>query len=249
MAAAPTHAEVQAAVLRIVNDPKTKPEDLIGLAIAIERHGHTKTGATLRERATKLARESKIGQAPAPASTPAAEPEVEAPESATPSGVVRGFPTIWKDVPSPAWTAFVKAMGDKKAKEVDPRYRLGIFGIGARRLVDLGIMKNPKKTAYKGQQGVWLAEWVPPHSEEKFLNSPEAQYRSFVASMISYRRAINQQLADKPAPPPVNGKRVTLSGLLAVAHHAGMGGLGKWLSSERRVPATTAAFTKATEIF
>ena len=239
----------QEAVVKIINDPKTKPQDLLALASVVERHGHARTAAALRSRADVLRRTGTseapaigIGQENVPATASAPAPD-------STSQPVVGIPSPWKDVPSAAWTKFVKAMGDRKTKDVDPRYRLGIFGIGARRLVDLGIMKNPKKTTWKDQKGVWLAEWLPPHSEEKFLSSPEAQYRSFMASMIDYRRSINQQFADKPAPKPVSGKRVSLSGLLAVAHHAGMGGLGKWLSGERRVPATTKAFESAAEIF
>jgi hypothetical protein len=269
--ASPSTSPLANVIVKVLADPKTTEKDLLAVASLAEKSGQAKTAEALRDRARKLMIEQaaaaaataipKIGESTTSESEtePASEPASPASEPASPAsepernsplrGSFVGFPSPWKDVPPPAWTAFVKAMGDKKAKAVDDRYRLGIFGIGARRLVDLGLMKNPKKGEYKGAKGVWVAEWLPPHSEEKFLGSPEAQYRAFVASMIAYRRAINQQFAGKPAPAPVGGKRVSLSGLLAVAHHAGMGGLGKWLSDERRVPATTEAFTKATEIF
>lgn len=239
-------------VVKVLNDPKTTEKDLLTVALLAEKSGQAKTAEALRDRARKLAAERATAPASATPKIGQDETPPEAPAAAAPATTTApfvGFPSPWKDVPPPAWTAFVKAMGDKKAKDVDARYRLGIFGIGARRLVDLGLMKNPKKGEYKGAKGVWIAEWLPPHSEEKFLGSPEAQYRAFVASMIAYRRAINQQFAGKPAPAPVGAKRVSLSGLLAVAHHAGMGGLGKWLSDERRVTATTEAFNKASEIF
>lgn len=246
-----TPAELQKLVLDVIARPETTPADLISLAGRIEKLGHAKTASALREQAAKLAAKAPPSK-PAkvtPATGPAAVAASKSPTTVKGEEPGPGIPAVWKDVPADRWTAFVRAMGNRKAKDVDARGKFGMFGIGARRLVDLGLMRNPKKGTVNGQKGVWTAEWVPPHSQEKFLSSPEAQYRTFVASMIDYRRAINQQMQGKGQPAPVNGKRVTLSGLLAVAHHAGMGGLEKWLSGERRVPVTTAAFERATEIF
>jgi len=227
----PGHEEVKGIVFRVLSDPKTKPADLVTVADLIERQGHGKTAAALRDRARQMA----AGASPAPT---ASGSEAPAP------------PSPWKDVPSPAWTAFTRGLGKSISTDVDSRYRLGIFAMGARRLADLGLMRSPKKTTWKGRTGVWLADWIPPHSETRFLASPEAQYRTFLASMIDYRRAITS----KPELASVIGKEIgdkkaTLSGLLAVVHHAGLGGLGKWISGERRVPATTEAFNAATGIF
>jgi hypothetical protein len=82
------------------------------------------------------------------------------------------------------------------------------------------------------------------------LADPLIQYRIFVASMRRYR---SQVLAEHRSAigTEIEGKPATLSGLLAVAHHAGPA-LASWLTSaedRRRFAKTTAAYGRTTGVF
>jgi hypothetical protein len=162
---------------------------------------------------------------------------------------VFGFESPWRDVPSDKWTSFVKLMAvSAPAQEKDPLMfymstgRYGMFLMGVRRLVDLGIMTRPKKDA----KGVWTAEWVMP--KERFLGDPKVQLKAFVASMIRLRQEVSKRYGAAFGK-NVEGAPATLSGLLAVAHYAGLEGLGKFLTGEVRKEAAVAAYKKANQIF
>jgi len=157
---------------------------------------------------------------------------------------VQGVPSPFPEVSNAAWTAFVKAMGKEKAGTIGPRGGIGIFQIPVRRMVDLGLMKNPRK----GPEG-WTGDWIIP--SERFLGDPKLQYKVFEKSMKAYRNAIlgryksaiSKTIEDRPA---------SLSGLMAVAHHTGEDGLGKWLANippRTRFKATTGSYLTANGIF
>ena len=59
-------------------------------------------------------------------------------------------------VPLVAWEQFVAVMAVHPKGHVDPRYKLGAFGMDARKLKDVGVMATAKKGAYGDQTGVWV---------------------------------------------------------------------------------------------
>jgi len=155
------------------------------------------------------------------------------------------FPSPWGNVPDLGWTRFVVGMRGKDPKVITPGYTLGLFNFGMRRLVDLNLASNPHQGEYKGKK-VWLADWAPPlqPGPDKFLSDADAQYKAFIKSNQLYATQIKKEIPEAIGA-TLDGKPVTLSGLLAVAHRAGWAGLRKWLSD----PATRAEHKQSTEIF
>lgn len=153
-----------------------------------------------------------------------------------------GFASPLRGVGHAAWTKFVNIMAVQGPTYESPKGYFGMFLFGVRRLVDLGVMKNAKKTS-----AGWTAEWSVP--KEKFLGNAPVQISALGKSMAAYQRlvldkygaAIGITAAGKPA---------TMSGLLAVAHFAGGAGLGKWVTDpSSRKGSTTAAYLRANGIF
>ena len=97
----------------------------------------------------------------------------------------------------------------------------------------------------------WTATFRPPLTLARLLSDPLLQYRIFVASMRRYRSEILAEHRDAIGT-EIEGKPATLSGLLAVAHHAGPG--ARVLAGERGRTAgasrkTTAAYGRTTGVF
>lgn len=149
------------------------------------------------------------------------------------------------EVPHSAWIAFLRTMAKANPESISDRGKAGIFQVPVRRLVDLGVMKSPRKL---GKRGIWTADWIMPRTE---WVKPHVQYRLFEQSMRDYkgpildrfRRAIGTSFEGRPA---------TLSGLLAVAHHVGLEGLGRWLSNDpprSKFKTTAEAYARANGIF
>ncbi len=128
---------------------------------------------------------------------------------------------------------------------------VGYFFFSWTRLVALKLATNLRKEDIQGRK-VWKADIVPPPTLDEFLASSKLQYEAFVKSILDY---LPQLMAPRFAVfigKDLEGKRITLSGLLAVAHAAGIDGLKSWLANPNdrtKYPNTTAAFTKSTEIF
>ena len=145
------------------------------------------------------------------------------------------------------WEKFVAIMTVSPREHVSPRQRFGMFGLDARRLADVGFMTAPRKTTIGAESGVWSGEWVAPLTAEKFLASTPAQYEAFARSM--------RRLAPKVAPHvgvDIDGKKATLSGLLAAGHLAGETGIESWIADPAvriKFRATTSNFDKANGIF
>lgn len=154
------------------------------------------------------------------------------------------IPSPFPDVPATAWTRFVQTMASAKFGYVSPKGFYGAFVMGVRRLVDLKVMKDPKKVGT-----IWQGTWVIPQAE--YLASPSIQYATFGKSMVAYRKVIEAKYS-KILGAIVEGKKASLSGLLAAAHVAGSAGLGKWLSDpayRAKFKHVTAAYLKTTGIF
>lgn len=156
------------------------------------------------------------------------------------------IPSPFADVTATLWTKFVQAMASAKRpfNFVSPKGFYGIFAMGVRRLVDLKVMKDPRKVGT-----VWQGTWVIPQAE--FLGSATIQYTTFGKSMLLYRKVIDAKYA-KIIGATVEGKKASLSGLLAAAHVAGGAGLGRWLTDpayRKKFQHVTAAYLKTTGIF
>jgi hypothetical protein len=147
------------------------------------------------------------------------------------------------------WTLYVKSVQTGGQTTITPTYNLGLFGLGMRILEDFGYAKNVKKVNYNGKL-VWKGEFAGPYSLEKFLADATLQYEVFLKMTHSHFNYItkkhrgimyfNQIL--------INGKQITYSGLLAVAKFAGLSGMDKWITGDRK-EATTRAFEKSNSIF
>ena len=147
------------------------------------------------------------------------------------------------EVSGDAWNKFVKLMATGKPEDAD-KGRYGIFGMGTRRLVDFGLMSMPEKQA----DGSWRGTWVM--KPERFA-APPLQYKVFERSMAGFHRQILDRYRDAVRT-KLDGVPATMSGLLAVAHFAGIEGLGKWLASPKmreKFKATSAAYQKTNGIF
>lgn len=155
-------------------------------------------------------------------------------------------------VDAKAWTAYVNCSKGASARTITPDFHMGLFAFGARRLVDLKVMKGPKRGVYKGRQ-VWTATWVPPLNINRFLADSALQYRLFVNSNADYsKRFLSTPALQKYIGTVIDGKKVTLSGILAICHKAGFAGAQQWLTKPKdraKFAATTAAFKRCNGIF
>lgn len=151
------------------------------------------------------------------------------------------------------WVAFVRHFVSPNV--VTKHFRYGVFGMTVRRLVDLGVMKNPRSLRQKGgpQKGgpsiVWVAKWVPPLNLEGFLRDTMGQYRLFAESI---RRFANEAPVKECVGREVDGQSVTLSGALAVAHRGGLPGFDAWFRESKQRSQfkwTTQAFERCNGLF
>lgn len=150
-------------------------------------------------------------------------------------------------VPLLAWERFVTVMAVSPPRHVTPRRRMGMFGMDARRLSDVGFMEEPRKAVVGGVDGVWVAEWAAPLTTEKFLASTPAQYEAFNRSCRRLAPRVQGLVGTV-----VDGQACSLSGLLGVGHLAGEAGVAGWASDPRvreRFRATTQAFHRTNGIF
>ena len=150
-------------------------------------------------------------------------------------------------IPIAHWERFITVMAIAPKQQVTPRYRLGTFGLDARRLADVGFMQSPRKVTVGSETGIWTGEWKRPLTTEKFLGSMPAQYTAFKRSMARMTPAVAGFVGAD-----IDGTKATLSGLLGVGHLAGEAGVKSWVEDpdvRKRFKATTANFTKTNGIF
>lgn len=151
------------------------------------------------------------------------------------------------DVPLLSWERFVTIMAVSPPAQVTPRRRMGMFGMDARRLSDVGFMEGARKSTVGDAQGVWIARWKAPLTTENFLASKPAQYEAFRRSAVHM-----VPKAKKLVGTIVDGQKCTLSGLLGVGHLAGEEGIASWVSDPKvraRFRATTQTFNRTNGIF
>lgn len=150
-------------------------------------------------------------------------------------------------IPIVAWERFVALMAVHPKGHVGERYKLGTFGMDARKLKDVGVMKTAAKGVYGDSDGVWMGTWTPPLTEAAFLGSMPLQYAAFVRSMRAAAPKVSKHVGVK-----VDGSVTSLSGLLGVAHAAGEAGVESWVadpSIRRRFGKTTETFTRTNGVF
>ena len=149
------------------------------------------------------------------------------------------------------WSAFVRRARVAQLGSVSPSYRLGAYALSARELTDVGVMVSAHKGDYNGRRGVWLGIWAPGRTQADFLASAAQQYTALADLTQLHAKAILARhrgvIGGK-----IDEQDVTLSGLLAVARKAGIGGLRQWVSSSEdraAFPESGALFNRFNGIF
>jgi len=208
----PLPPDVAQAVAHLREKMATAAE--VGLAADLaDKAGHVKLGAALRseagvlEVAEKFAEEMHKQQAP----------------------VV--FQSPLDGVTDEAWTKFVKRSRSARPSTVSAKYQLGMFAMTARDLADAGFMTTAQKQDEDGHS-VWMGEWAPGKSLDEFIASPQQQYDAFMALTKLHATVIGKQKVSIIGE-EIEGQKATLSGLLAVAKKAGLGGLASWVKSAK----------------
>ncbi len=156
------------------------------------------------------------------------------------------FTSPFPGVTGAAWSKFVRYFKQGNADTVTAGYSLGYFLMGMRALQDEGVVKNTYKGDYNGRE-VWLGDWAGAYSLEYWKANPALQYDTFVKHMKRARNAIKTRHSAFIGK-TVEGKTVTLSGLMGVSKQAGLAGLAAWLDGNR-VAKTTEVFHKTNGIF
>lgn len=149
-----------------------------------------------------------------------------------------------------AWTTFAKRLKGPNAI----RYgAYGVFAMSVRRLADLGLVKDVKRVKDpKTGRPVWTGTWVAPMSQARFMGSLQTQYKAFAKSMAEYATLYRKARAARPQvyAKAANGRPLTLSGFLALAHRAGgRGALAAVALPEKRFPQTWGFALRANGIF
>ena len=124
------------------------------------------------------------------------------------------------------WTQFVKALMTAKVDSVSDSNAVGIFEIMPRRLADLGIVRNVKRTRGPSNRVLYVAAFVPPMTSDRFLRSPQKQYEVFCASIIDYDGRMGTGEIERDP-------QMSRSGALALLHRCGPRGLETWKSGEQ----------------
>lgn len=176
----------------------------------------------------------------------------------SPAGPTSTLPSLLpvpkRTVPSPIpgisdvkWTQFLLAMVVAPLDSVSASNGYGLFNMKMRRLADLGLVKGETATRGTSKRMIWVGDFVPPMTAERFLSSREAQRSAFGESMRRYVAA----LADGSIPKPSGGwpAKTTLSGALAILHRCGPQGLSTWADESKRFADTETLVTKANGIF
>lgn len=154
------------------------------------------------------------------------------------------------DISLEQWETFRAWAGQAAPGTVTSNYNLGRYIMSMRQLQDLGWAKNVRLQEHDGRQ-VYKGDWISPHSLERFLSTPELQDRAFWE--IVRRNALwikGQPEIIANIGTIIEGKQVTLSGLLGLAKQAGLRGMTAWLKDPAsRKEATTKAFLESTGLF
>lgn len=145
------------------------------------------------------------------------------------------------------WTALVDALATGTPGEVNPDGTLGRWCIGYRQLRDLGLVEETKmRDPYISLTWRWKLDEtgrsVPfEEAQAAFLADEGAQYMALAQVLAHHYQALigdEHKLLGRE----VDGRALSLSGLLGLARKAGLSGLHKWIAS----PADRAKFSRTT---
>ena len=145
-----------------------------------------------------------------------------------------------------AWRRFVRMMEGPDPKEVSPALHLGLYNIGYHRLKELGLVSEARQVT-KGGRRVWVGRFKAPLTLGLFLNNPTLQYTVFVRDMVDRVSLVLPYVGRE-----IEGKRASLSGLMATAKLAGRKGFLSWVSDpaeRQKHHKTTRAFLAFNEVF
>lgn len=138
-------------------------------------------------------------------------------------------------------------MTTQEADTVSEQGRIGLFGVGARRLAELGYMSKVQKIPWGESKEIFMGEFFPPLTLEKFLCAPLVQVQVFEQDMKERCDAIHRGELSS-----FISSEVTLSGILALTHSAGIKGALSWLlngEDAEKFPNTTQNFARANGVF
>jgi len=154
--------------------------------------------------------------------------------------VIEGsFPCPIDGVEQDAWERFVRACATgKRLGAVSETNALGIFELRPRRLADLGILRNLRRTqpGEHGPKAIWIGCFVDAAFGVQLRKRFEVQYQVFCASVREHADRLMSGALKRP-------ESLTLSGALAALHRAGEGAL------ERLNPKTAALVESANGLF
>lgn len=141
-----------------------------------------------------------------------------------------------------AWSQFVRCMMTGGQMSVSPSNALGLFEMMPRRLADLALVKNLRRTKSKTGRTIWCGTFIPPMTSGRFLQSPFTQYDVFSRSMMDYDAKMSAGSIDRPA-------HISRAGALALLHRAGPNALKTWTEGGARFSNTQALYDCAKELF
>lgn len=142
-------------------------------------------------------------------------------------GTAAPLPSPLPDVSDEAWTRFVHLCAQAPLRSVSASNALGMFEMFPRRLADLKLVENLRRTKAKSGRTVWTGRFVAPMTAEAFLTHPRTQYRVFCLSMIDYAKQItNGSIVVSPT------CGLTMSGVLALLHRCGPRGVESWMKGD-----------------
>lgn len=133
-------------------------------------------------------------------------------------GEEAALPSQLDGVSDECWTQFVKRMMTAKLSHVSASNAVGLFEIMPRRLEDLGLVRKLQRSRSPEGRVVYVAVFVQPLTSQRFLRSPQIQYRTFCASMKKYDEQMQKgEIKRDP--------QMSRSGALAILHRCGPQGL------------------------
>ena len=144
--------------------------------------------------------------------------------------------SVLNGVSDETWTEFVHALSTQDLSTISDSNSYGCFEMRPRRLADLGLMVELKRTK-KGKREVYEGVFTTPLTKQKFLSNPIVQYNAFASSIEKFDANL----------PDVLPKGLSRSGALAVLHRAGPSALKAW--ERNKMPSTVAFLQRANKIF
>lgn len=140
--------------------------------------------------------------------------------------------------------------GERKVSEISPG-GIGLFGANARRLEQLGLMTEVKQIPFE-ETKLYMGKFKGSLTLQEFLSNPKLQLKVFSLNMKDYKEQIEKGPLKKFIGKTIDGEEITLSGLLGLAHQAGIKGAMKWLKKAKdreKFPHTTEMFYQTNGLF